>query len=216
MTAASPADAEPHARNEIVRMAAEVFMEFGFAGTTIDAVAKRLGATKGRVYHYYRSKAELYFDIQMAAMERLLQEIRPIALVPDSPAKRLHRMALRHAEILLMDLPIQKVAVQGLERRLLLSLDSRHSKPLRSIIRLRDEYEQIFAEVIDEGSRAGVFQDLPCRLLTKPFFGAMNWATVWYSPRLLQTREEIAAIGGLLADFAMRGLYRESDTWPPE
>ncbi|HEX2137160.1 MAG TPA: helix-turn-helix domain-containing protein, partial [Microvirga sp.] len=67
------------ARDEILRAAAEVFMEFGYAATSIDAVAERLGATKGRIYHYFGSKAELYFDVQIAAMERLIREIEPIA-----------------------------------------------------------------------------------------------------------------------------------------
>src|SRR5919109_808065 len=116
------------AREEIIRVAADVFMEFGFAATTIDAVAERLGATKGRIYHYYRSKADLFFDVQCAAMDRLFREIEPIARRPGTPAERLHQMTLRHAEILLRDLPIQKVAVQGLERHLLSLSTARHAR----------------------------------------------------------------------------------------
>jgi AcrR family transcriptional regulator len=200
---------ETDARQEIIRAAAELFMEFGFAATTIDAVAERLGATKGRIYHYYASKADLYFDVQIAAMERLALEIEPIARSSGDAADRLYRMALRHTEILLMDLPIQKVAVQGLERHLLLAAASRHAKPLRSIVKLRDDYEQLFAEVIDEGVRAGLFVELPARLATKPFFGALNWATVWYQPRRLQNEKDIAAIAVTLAEFAMRGILKE-------
>lgn len=207
--APAPAPLEGDARQEIIRAAAELFMEFGFAATTIDAVAERLGATKGRIYHYYASKADLYFDVQIAAMERLDREIRPIALSEGDAAERLYRMALRHTEILLMDLPIQKVAVQGLERHLLLAAASRHAKPLRSIVKLRDDYEQMFAEVIDEGVRAGLFVDLPARLATKPFFGALNWATVWYQPRRLQNEKDVAAIATTLAEFAMRGILKE-------
>jgi AcrR family transcriptional regulator len=203
---------EPHvenaARDEIIRAAAELFMEFGYAATTIDAVAERLGATKGRIYHYYRSKADLYFDVQIAAMERLIREIEPLATGPGTPVERLHRMALKHTEILLRDLPIQKVAVQGVERRLL-STAARHTKTLRRVIRLRDDYEQIFADVIDEGIRGGLFVDLPPRRATKPFFGALNWATVWYSPRRYQTHEDIEEIAATLSEFAMRGLLKE-------
>jgi AcrR family transcriptional regulator len=196
------------AREEIIRAAAVVFMEFGFAATTIDAVADRLGATKGRIYHYYRSKADLFFDVQLAAMERLMREVEPLARRPGSPAERLRTMALRHTTIMLEDLPIQKVAVQGLEPRLLGATAGRHARTLRNIIRLRDEYEQIFAEVIDEGVRAGLFVDLPPRLATKPFFGALNWLTVWYKPRRLQTKDELAEIARTLADFALRGVTK--------
>ena len=56
---------------------------------------------------------------------------------------------------------MQKVAVQGLERHLLGS--SPAVKRLRSVIKMRDDYESMFAEVIDEGIRDGLFVDLaPC------------------------------------------------------
>ena len=184
-------------------------MEFGYAASTIDAVADRLGATKGRVYHYYRSKAELYFDVQIAAMENLLAQIEPLARAEGSPVERLRRMGLRHTEVLLTESATQKVAVQGLERNLLTAASARNLKTLRRIVRMRDEYEQLFAEVIDQGIRCGDFVDLPPRLATKPFFGTLNWVTVWFSPRKLQKPEDIKAIATILTDFALRGMLKE-------
>lgn len=181
-------------------------MEFGYAATSLDAVAERLGSTKGRIYHHYRSKADLFFDVQVTAMKRLLGEVEPIARGPGTPVERLAAMALRHTQILLTELPMQKVAVQGLERHLL----GPAVKRLRAVIRMRDDYETLFAEVIDEGIRAGAFVDLPPQLATKPFFGAMNWATVWYSRRRLQGTEAINDIAHMLAACAMRGLMKDT------
>jgi AcrR family transcriptional regulator len=200
------------AREEIVRAAAEVFMEFGFAASTIDAVANRLGATKGRIYHYFGSKADLFFEVQIAAMERLRREVEPLARGPGSPAERLRAMAFRHTMIMLEHLPIQKVSVQGLERQLLGAAIGRHTRKLRDIIRRRDEYEQLFAEVIDEGVRLGLFVDLPPRLATKPFFGALNWLTVWYTPRRLQSKNDLAELARMLAEFVMRGISKGAQT----
>jgi AcrR family transcriptional regulator len=194
-------------REEILRAAAELFMEFGYAATSIDAVAERLGATKGRIYHHYRSKADLFFDVQVAAMRRLNEEVEPIARDGGNPVERLAAMALRHTHVLLTELPMQKVAVQGLERHLLGS--SPAVKRLRSVIKMRDDYESMFAEVIDEGIRAGLFIDLPPKLATKPFFGALNWATVWYSQRRLQSAEAIDDIAHTLAAYAVRGLLKD-------
>jgi AcrR family transcriptional regulator len=195
-------------RDEILQAAAELFMEFGYAATSIDAVAQRLGATKGRIYHHYRSKADLFFDVQIAAMNRLTEEVEPIARSAGGPITRLAAMALRHTQILLTDLPMQKVAVQGLERHLLAASEA---KQLRLVVRMRDHYEELFVEVIDEGIRAGVFVDLPPKLATKPFFGAMNWATVWYSQRRLQSADAIDDIARSLAAFAMRGILKDVD-----
>jgi len=194
------------ARAEILRAAAELFMRFGFAATSIDAVAESLGATKGHIYHYYRSKAELFFDIQSVAMTRLMQEIEPIARSGEPALARLSTMAQRHAHILLSELPMQKVAVQGLERHLFAGPAA--MRQLRAIVKLRDDYEEIFAEVIDEGIRDGHLIDLPPKLLTKPFFGAMNWATVWYTQRRLQSAEDVAEIAGVLAGCALRSVLK--------
>jgi AcrR family transcriptional regulator len=194
-------------RDEILRAAAELFMEYGYAATSIDAVAERLGATKGRIYHHYRSKADLFFDVQVAAMNRLNEEVEPIARGPGNAIERLAAMALRHTHVILTELPMQKVAVQGLERHLLGS--SPAVKRLRSVIKMRDDYESMFAEVIDEGIREGLFVDLPPKLATKPFFGALNWATVWYSQRRLQSAEAIDDIAHTLAAYAMRGLLKD-------
>ena len=111
-----PTDAAKASGNQILQAAAELFMEFGYAATSIDAVAQRLGATKGRIYHHFRSKADLYFDVQVAAMVRVTDAIEPIARRRVAAVERLSAMALRHAQILLTELPMQKVAVQRLER----------------------------------------------------------------------------------------------------
>ena len=220
---ASGAAAPPDSRDEILNAAAELFMAYGYTATSIDAVAERLGATKGRIYHHWRSKADLYFDVQVAAMTRVTEAVEPIARQPGPAADRLAAMALCHARILLNELPMQKVAVQGLERHLLGSGSGNSggqapaSKRLRAVVQLRDDYERMFAEVIDDGIREGVFIDLPPRLATKPFFGVLNWATVWYSPRRLQSAEAIDELALTLADYAMRGILKPAlaaDTAP--
>lgn len=210
MTQNSQADAPKagsESRAEILRAAAELFMRFGYAATSIDAVAESLGATKGHIYHYYRSKAELFFDLQTAAMTRLLEAVEPIARSERPAVERLAGMALRHTQIMLTDLPMQKVAVQGLERHLFSGVAA--SRQLRAVLRMRDEYEQLFAEVIDQGVREGVLIDLPPKLLTKPFFGTMNWATVWYTQRRLQSAEAVDEMAHVLAGCAVRGLLRD-------
>ena len=99
----TPGDAS---REEILRAAAELFMAAGYAATSIDAMARRLGATKGRIYHHYRSKSDLYLEVQLAAMRRLDDAVGAIARGPGRPEERLAAMALRHVSILLTELPL--------------------------------------------------------------------------------------------------------------
>ena len=44
---------------EIIEAALDLFTRFGYAGTSVDAVAQAAGVTKGAVYHHFGSKEEL-------------------------------------------------------------------------------------------------------------------------------------------------------------
>ncbi|WBU56212.1 TetR/AcrR family transcriptional regulator [Paracoccus sediminicola] len=196
-------------RRQIISVAAELFMDFGYSATSIDAIAERIGATKGMVYYHYRSKSQIFFDIQRLAMERLSMMVEPVARSDLPTEDKLRAMAHAHVKLLLTETPIHKVAVQGLERYLFEQKGFRHTKVLAEINRSRDNYEEMFAEVIAQGARERIFKDLSPRLLTKPFFGAMNWVTVWYRPRRLQTDADTVALQEILVDFAMSGLRND-------
>jgi AcrR family transcriptional regulator len=193
------------ARDEVLAAAALMFMERGYAATSLDDIAARLGATKGRIYHYWNSKIELFVEIHTAAMERIAAAVAPIA-ARDHPADdKLYSMALEHVRVLIRDFPVQKVAVQGLERHLLHGGPPARAKMMRRLVVLRDEYEELFARVIADGVAAGLFRsDLPPRLATKPFFGALNWLTIWFEPAKASGEEE--QIAEALARFAVAGL----------
>ncbi|MDF2096629.1 TetR/AcrR family transcriptional regulator [Aquibaculum arenosum] len=195
-------------RREILEAAAEIFMEYGYAATSLDHVAERLGATKGRVYHYFPSKADLFLGIHQGAMETLIATVAPLLDGPGTAAERLHAMAMAHARMLMTRSPEQKVAVGKLERHLLRGATARHQHTLQAIVRLRDDYEQLFAEVLSEGMREGDFAVQPPRLATKPVLGALNWLTVWYQPRRGESSEDIEIIARMIADFVVKGLRK--------
>ena len=67
------------ARDEVLAAAARAFMEKGFAAASIDDVARAMGATKGRVYHYYRAKLDLFVDVVRRSLEMIGDETRAAA-----------------------------------------------------------------------------------------------------------------------------------------
>jgi AcrR family transcriptional regulator len=62
----------PSRSDAILDAARQVFAREGFAGATIDAVAKAAGIAKGTVYLYFRSKEELYWE----ALRQRLSEVQ--------------------------------------------------------------------------------------------------------------------------------------------
>ena len=207
--AATPSAADGRgiaSRNRILDAAAEAFMERGYSATSIVDIADRLGATKGSVYHWYRSKAQIYLDVHMRAIEIIIDAVSPLADGPEPPDERLRRMLEAHGDTLIHKFAYQRVALQTTDMRTLEPQSIALQEVRRELVARRDHYEQLFADVIAEGIAAGVFRPLAPRFATKPVLGAMNWITRWYDPEKedgrdpQETPREIAA-------FAVRGLY---------
>lgn len=58
-------------REAIVSIAQETFAANGYAGTSMSAIAARLGGSKGTLYNYFKSKEELF----VAVVERKCRQI---------------------------------------------------------------------------------------------------------------------------------------------
>lgn len=194
-------------QRDILEAAAIAFTRTGYEATTIDDIADQLGATKGRVYHYYRAKADIFLDVVLTGMEEMIAGVQPIAASADiSSADRLWRMVHHHAGLMMTRHSFQRVAVQAVEMHRLKE-HSTQKAALKKVIALRDQYEQLFADVIDEGKREGLFRDVDPRLATKPALGALNWINIWYDPERgdYATVQRVAAE---YADFIVNGLRR--------
>lgn len=203
--ASAACDATPAlpGQREILDAAALAFAYSGFAGTSMDEIAERLGATKGRLYHYYGTKADIFRDVVRAGMQELIDSVAPIAARQDlSCADRLWRMAHHHAGLMMTRNSYQRVAVQAVEMH---RMDKRVDAALKDTFLLRDHYERLFASVIEQGRQAGELRDVDPRLATKPVLGALNWISLWYDP----ARGDFASRARLAeeyADFVVSGL----------
>ncbi|MQA03288.1 MAG: TetR family transcriptional regulator [Streptosporangiales bacterium] len=193
--------------SQLLDAAATVFTRYGYAATTIDAIAEQLGATKRRVYHYYRAKSDIFLDLIIAGMQEMIDGVAPLAIQRDvSSVDRLWRMAHYHAGLMMTRNSYQRVAVQAVEMHRLQQLAVKR-EPLDKFIALRDEYERLFADVIDEGKRDGYLRDVDPRLATKPVLGALNWISLWYDPER-GDYAGIAKVADEYADFVVNGLRR--------
>ena len=56
-------------RNNILAAAVQMFSEAGIEGARIDAIAKRAGANKRMIYHYFGDKAALFEAVVAARLE---------------------------------------------------------------------------------------------------------------------------------------------------
>lgn len=62
---------------KILAKAQEVFVEKGFAGARMQEIADRAGVNKAMLHYYFRNKGNLYAEVIITSLGKLLAEIRP-------------------------------------------------------------------------------------------------------------------------------------------
>jgi AcrR family transcriptional regulator len=204
-TGLSRRGASERGRLQVLEGAAEAFNKRGYAATSIDDIAEVLESTKGRIYHYYRSKADIFLDVLTLSLGDLLARIKPIAARDDlAPDRRLAEAARMHATVMMTQSALSRVAIQGAEMHLMQNAGVKQRAALDVFIAMRDEYEQYFASIIDEGVQAGYFREVRPRVATKPVLGALNWINMWYRPG--HSGPPIDEIAEEFATFVVNGL----------
>ena len=178
----SQADLPDEGFVEILDMAAESFMRRGFDATSIDDIAARLGATKGRIYHHFRSKADLFFEVFSLAMVSRLAGVVAAHRSSGTAAERLSRMVRAHLMSMTENVPYQRVANQGIEMVAQGALTPAQRERLEEIAARQASYEDLFREVMREGVADASLAICDVDLATRMIFGAMNWVSRWYSP----------------------------------
>jgi AcrR family transcriptional regulator len=199
--------ASNEARAEILKAAASAFNERGYDATSIDDVADLLGASKGRIYHYYRSKADIFLDLHLESLRRLIDRVSVIAGRAElHPTQRMREMCHAHATIVMTQINYQKATMLGLNR-FLLSVSAPYQDAARQRVNeLRNEYENLFVTVIAEGVEAGDFRRIEPRFATKPLLGALNYVANWYDKDRESALGTVDEIADALADYCVRGL----------
>lgn len=88
---ASPAST----RDRILDVAAELFLERGYEGTTLGEIAQRLGISTPSLYWHFESKQHLLYQFLALEWESFLTCVEA-AVTPGEPASRLWAMANAH------------------------------------------------------------------------------------------------------------------------
>ena len=199
-------DVPDDARADLLAAAATAFAERGFAAASIDDVARRLGATKGLVYHYYRSKSDLFFDVCLTGMALDFAAVEPTAAAPERAVSRLAAMALSHLRVMMEKIDFQHVILQGVSLHLAGPASAEDRDNLALLIGERDRYERLFRTVIEAARREGdLAENGASSIAGKAFLSTVNSPVFWYRPRDGETPSDRKAIAHDLAVFALAG-----------
>lgn len=168
-----PRPLERRNRDDVVMASAiAVMSERGYAATSIQEVADRVGVLKGSLYHYFSSKEELLFRIINEAHEQnhaIAEAVTELRLEPvDELFEYLHRSCLSYLE--------------NVEVTNIYFAEARHLTGERRDIEraAAREFEKHIRDLVTEAQELGqITSPLDPRLLTRYVLGALNSVRSW-------------------------------------
>jgi AcrR family transcriptional regulator len=181
-------------RQKILENAARLFARKGYEKVSLEEIAARLKLNKASLYYYFKSKDEMFFQIQMQAIEQANAALEQVLESEVGPEEKLREAIRSHVNIVTRDY------VMGTFRQRELALPR---NLMARVIEARDRFEKNFLKIILEGVDKGVFRNKYSKLAVLSILGTLNAIPRWYSPKGELSPEEI---GEALAAFILKGL----------
>lgn len=171
-------------RAAILAQAADLFARHGYDRASLAMIAEAAHVSKPLVYHYWRDKEELLFDVLAQHLQQLV-EVARAAADPERPARaRLETLAFA-----LLDAYRDADAVHRVQIACLSLLSPERQDALRSLERaLVAEASAIIAEI---HPHLAARRDL-LKPLTMSFFAMLNWHYLWHREDGPLTRQDYA------------------------
>src|SRR6202171_5577177 len=161
----------PDRRRQILAAASELFARNGFDGTSIRDIATASGVLSGSLYYHFPSKEDLLFTVHQESLTAMRQAVETAIAGVADPWQRLEEAIVAHCHVLLG---------RGGVTRAILTPPRYYKLPgVRKLVRPRDDYERIFAKLIED---LPLPRQVDRRAFRLALLGAMNWTVFWYNP----------------------------------
>jgi AcrR family transcriptional regulator len=193
MSRTRSASFEQH-RDAIRASAARLFAQHGYPVTPIAELARSCGISKALLYHYYRDKEQLLFDIADRYLDSLLAIVAEVEAQPLAPSARLRRLIERFMSAYEDAAVYHRVLVQDVKY-----LKTAHRNHVNAKQR---KVVQAYADAV-----AAAAPQLAGSPLLKPvtmtLFGMINWTFTWLKD---EGPVRYADMAPVVADLFLRGV----------
>lgn len=160
-------------REAVLRTAAQLFNEKGYAAVTLDEVAVRLGVSKPTVYYYVDSKDAILFECVRTGLEMLQTAIRGVDAAGGRAVEKLEAAMRAYVDIVTQDFGMCIIRVGE---------DPLPPEGRQKLRRMKAELDREFRELIEAGIAEGTLAPCDPKLAAFTMAGALSWIGRWYQP----------------------------------
>jgi len=174
-------------RNELLKVAIELFAANGYAGTSIRDIAKLTGRSVSNIYHYFKDKESLWLAILEYSVNDLPDVLRGAMESHEAPLQRFRALVRAH---------LQECAKHRREAKIFFIDEERLSPAGKRINkRVQKQIFEIYLTELQELKDRDLIATDHLRALAFNVLGVVNWHLRWLdrisSVSLAETHEEI-------------------------
>ena len=160
-------------REELVRIAAQLFRDRGYTSTRLIDIANAAGLDRATVYYYVGSKEELFRESIEGVLDANLAQAEAVSAEKSIDAKaRIRQIVVQMIASYEQNFPQMHVYIQEQMHQ----VAHEETEWAQDIARKTKRFETIVMNLIKEGIERGEFRpDIPVRLAANALFGMINW-----------------------------------------
>jgi AcrR family transcriptional regulator len=185
-------------KEQVIRKAAELFKDKGYAAASMRDLAQLLGIEAASLYSHIKSKEEILRSLCFDMASEFRKSLDDVEKQKASASEKLRNGIIGHIQVMARDLTASAVFMN----------EHRHlSQPyLRDFLLMRINYINRFKSIIEQGVQTGEFKDtIDKKLAVMTLFSSLNWMPMWYDPG---SAIDPSQLGYQLADMLINGLKK--------
>jgi AcrR family transcriptional regulator len=176
-SASTPARAASGAarRDQIVKIAARLFGEKGYDGTSLRDIAEASGITKAALYYHFPDKERLYEDVVVTRITALNDAVKEAITRSEDPVERVRLFLIAGAQRAERDRSGWIAS-----NNIFWSMD--RAKHGAAIVEVRDEFEHLLRDLITDAIKQKRFRLVDPAILGRLLLSGLNQIPRWHKP----------------------------------
>lgn len=179
-------------REELIRLAADLFKERGYQTTTLNDIASHAGMDRASVYYYVGNKEEFFREAVKGGVEQNAAYVETLLARDELSAQaKLEQLVQLLMQSYSDSYPYMYLYIQEEMHK----IADGQTPWAREMLEKTKSFESAVLALIKRGVAEGQFRDdVPATLAANTIFGMLNWTYRWYTPKSKHSPKEVADV----------------------
>lgn len=183
-------------RENLLQVATNLFSKKGYSGTAIREIGAKAGISNSIIYHYFKDKEHMLFEIIDVTSKDLIRCLIDIENRVSDPEECLKEMLKAHTVLFSLKKESKLLVVD------LYWLKGKHQEIIRQHQR---QIFDIYMKKLKELSAKGLLGEIDLTVSNFNIFAIINWFFRWYTEGGRLSKEEVAEN---IIKFVFHGIFK--------